>query len=133
MKTLRILGALVLGLVIGSIVNMGLVTLSPLLIPLPEGIDASTMESLKQGMALFGPEHFIMPWLAHALGTLAGAFVATKVLKEKTFWPAVGVGVMFFLGGVMMVFQLPSPTWFNAADLVLAYFPMASLGYWWGR
>ncbi|MDF2379609.1 MAG: hypothetical protein P1V18_05350 [Candidatus Gracilibacteria bacterium] len=129
MKVLRILGAIILGVVVGSIVNMGLVTLSPMLIPLPDGIDSSTMEGLKAGMRLFDPQHFVMPWLAHALGTLVGAFIATQVSQNKTWWSAVGVGVLFFSGGVLMVFQLPSPVWFSAIDLLFAYFPMAYLGY----
>ncbi len=28
----------------------------------------------------------------------------------------------------MMVLQLPSPMWFNALDLIVAYIPMAYLG-----
>ena len=40
---------------------------------------------------------------------------------------ALGIGVFFLLGGITMVFILPSPTWFNALDLSLAYIPMGYL------
>jgi hypothetical protein len=40
------------------------------------------------------------------------------------------IGFAFLAGGVMMVLTLPgTPWWFVATDLVLAYLPMAYLGY----
>ena len=39
------------------------------------------------------------------------------------------IGVLSFVGGVMMVSMLPSPTWYNALDLILAYIPMAYFGF----
>ena len=41
---------------------------------------------------------------------------------------AVVVGVAFLAGGLMMVLMLPSPIWFIAADIGLAYIPAAMLG-----
>lgn len=38
--------AIVVGFIVGSIVNMGLVNLGPMVIPLPDGADVSTMEAL---------------------------------------------------------------------------------------
>jgi len=32
-----------------------------------------------------------------------------------------------------MVYQLPSPMWFNLTDLIGAYIPFAFLGYWMGK
>ncbi|MEM7479468.1 MAG: hypothetical protein AAF483_31165, partial [Planctomycetota bacterium] len=68
--------AVIVGVVTGSIVNMGLILIGPTVIPLPEGVDNSTMESLQAGMDLMGPKDFLFPYLAHALGTLVGAFFA---------------------------------------------------------
>ena len=39
----------------------------------PKGVDVTTMEGLKAYLHLFEPKHFIFPFLAHALGTFAGA------------------------------------------------------------
>ena len=61
--------AVVAGLVVGGIVNMGLIKLAPLVVPLPEGADVSTMEGLRESMKSFKPANFIFPFLAHALGT----------------------------------------------------------------
>jgi hypothetical protein len=40
------------------------------------------------------------------------------------------IGFAFLAGGVMMVMILPeTPLWFIFSDLILAYLPMAYLGY----
>jgi hypothetical protein len=69
----------VLGLTIGSAVNMGLIVVGPMLVPPPDGADMTTMEGLKAAMVLLEPKHFVFPFLAHALGTLGGALVAMGI------------------------------------------------------
>ncbi|WFB62273.1 hypothetical protein PZ892_11345 [Sphingobacterium sp. WM] len=122
---IRNLLAVVLGIVVGSLVNMALVTISPMVIPPPEGIDVSTSEGLKAGMHLFEPKHFVFPFLAHALGTFVGALVAAWIAASKKFTFAMVIAVFFFLGGLASIIMLPSPIWFTFVDLVFAYFPMA--------
>lgn len=117
--------AVVLGIVVGSLVNMALVTISPMVIPPPEGIDVSTAEGLKAGMHLFEPKHFVFPFLAHALGTFVGALVAAWIAATRKFNFAMVIAVFFFLGGLASIIMLPSPIWFTFVDLVFAYFPMA--------
>ncbi|GGE28426.1 hypothetical protein [Sphingobacterium cellulitidis] len=117
--------AVVLGIVVGSLVNMALVTISPMVIPPPEGIDVSTSEGLKAGMHLFEPKHFVFPFLAHALSTFVGALVAAWIAASKKFTFAMVIAVFFFLGGLASIIMLPSPIWFTFVDLVFAYFPMA--------
>ncbi|PIB29986.1 hypothetical protein BFP77_05030 [Maribacter sp. 4U21] len=121
--------AVLAGLIVGSLVNMGIVILSGSIIPPPEGGDVTTMEGLKATMHLFEPKHFIMPFLAHALGTLGGAFVAAEIAASRNFFMALIVGAFFFIGGALSVSSLGGPMWFNALDLVVAYFPMAYLGW----
>lgn len=120
--------AVVAGLIIGSAVNMGLILISGYVIAPPAGADTTTMEGLKASMHLFAPKHFLFPFLAHALGTLVGAFVAAKIAVTKQGMMALIVGVFFLAGGVANVFMLPSPMWFNILDLAVAYIPMAWLG-----
>lgn len=128
MKVLRFILALLLGLVVGSVVNMGLILVSGKVIPPPAGADVTTTEGLKASIHLFAPRHFLFPFLAHALGTLAGAFVAARVTAIGRTAIAWIVGGLFFAGGLINCFLLPAPAWFMATDLVLAYFPMAWLG-----
>lgn len=115
------------GIIVGSIVNMSIILISSSIIPPPKGADNTTMEGLKSTMHLFEAQHFIFPFLAHAIGTFAGA-VATAILaynhKKKL---ALVIGAFFLLGGIVSVCSLPSPMWFTFVDLVFAYIPMAYL------
>lgn len=117
--------AVIAGVVIGSTVNMALITVSGSVIPPPEGADVTTTEGLRASMHLFQPKHFIFPFLAHALGTLAGAFVAAAVSANHKMKFAFGIGIYFLAGGIASVFLLPSPTWYTVVDLIGAYLPMA--------
>jgi hypothetical protein len=126
--TLKNILAVVAGLIAGSVVNGGIIAVSGSLIPPPAGADVSTMEGLKASMHLFGPEHFLMPFLAHALGTLVGAFIAAKITANNHTRFALVIGVVFFIGGSINVALLSAPMWFNVLDLVAAYLPMAYLG-----
>ena len=127
-KFLRILLAVVLGFVIGSVVNMALIMLSGKVIPPPTGADVTTMEGLKASLHLFEPKHFIFPFLAHAIGTFVGALVAGFLAPGRSVVPAYVVGGLFLLGGIASAFMLPAPAWFIAVDLLLAYLPAAWLG-----
>lgn len=121
--------AVVAGAIAGSFINGGIISISGSLIPPPEGADISTEAGLKAAMHLFEPKHFLMPFLAHALGTLGGAFLTAKLAASRHLILALLIGMLFFAGGFAMVLMLPAPAWFNATDLLLAYFPMAWLGW----
>lgn len=125
--------AVIAGLVIGSVVNGGLIGISGFIIPPPNGIDITTEEGLKAALPLFEPKHFLFPFLAHALGTLSGAFIAVKIAKTYKLAMALIIGFFFLVGGISMVFMVPSPIWFDVVDLVFAYIPMAFIGYKLGR
>lgn len=116
------------GVVVGSIVNMCLVTIGPMIIPLPEGTDVSNFEKLQESMSLFTPANFLFPFLGHALGTFVGAFVTAKLAAFRKMQFAMAIGGWFLFGGIMMVVMVGGPLWFNVADLVLAYLPTAFLG-----
>lgn len=120
--------AVIGGLLIGSTVNMGIIMMSSSVIAPPEGADVTTTEGLKASMHLFEPKHFFMPWLAHALGTLVGAFIASLITAGNKMRFALTIGVVFLIGGTINVVLLPSPMWFTIVDLVGAYLPMGFIG-----
>jgi len=120
----NILGVLA-GAIGGSIVNMAIIQVSGSIIPPPEGVDVNNMDSLKTSMHLFEPRHFIFPFLAHALGTFAGAFLAAKIAATYKMRFAMVIGVLFLAGGITAVYMIPAPTWYSALDLAVAYLPMA--------
>ncbi len=125
---LRNILAAIAGIVVGSAVNMGIITLGGMVIPPPAGADVTTMEGLKASMHLFELKHFLAPFLAHALGTLAGAILAAFLSANNAQKFALGIGVFFLLGGIANVMMLPSPLWFTLLDLLGAYIPMGFLG-----
>lgn len=125
---LRNILAVIAGLIFGGALNMGIITISGSIIPPPEGVDPTNMDSLRSSMHLFEPQHFIFPFLAHALGTFAGAFLAALIAVSHKLKFAIGIGLVFLIGGIMNIIMLPSPTWFTILDLAGAYIPMAWIG-----
>ncbi len=121
--------AVIVGFIVGGVVNSGIATLGPMVIPPPEGVDVTTVEGLIASMSLFSPQHFIAPFLAHALGTLVGALVASLIAASHNFKFAMAIGALFLLGGITMVVLAGGPIWFIVLDLVVAYIPMAFLGW----
>ncbi|MEZ6091897.1 MAG: hypothetical protein R3C05_28605 [Pirellulaceae bacterium] len=107
---------------------MAIITVGPIVIPLPEAVDMSDMDKFAENLKLLKPVNFVTPWLAHALGTLVGAFVAARIATSHEMKIALGIGVLFLLGGVAMVATFGGPLWFSALDLIGAYLPMGYLG-----
>jgi hypothetical protein len=125
MGILRVILALVAGVFIGGIVNMGLIMLGSAIVSAPAGVDVTDAESVAASAHLFQPRHFLFPFLAHAVGTLVGATAAHLFAGSHRNAAAWAVGAVFFAGGIAAARMIPAPTWFVVADLVLAYFPMA--------
>lgn len=119
--------ALVLGITVGMLVNMGIIMSSGHIIPPPDGVDVMDAASIKVHLHLFEPKHFIMPFLAHALGTLVGAVVAIMLAVSNQKKLAFYVGLFFLAGGVAASAMIPAPAWFMVLDLTMAYLPMAWL------
>ena len=87
------------------------------------------MASIDAHIGQYSVAQLLSPFLAHALGTLAGALVAALVAPQARLRVAFAIGALFLAGGIMAVRMIPSaPLWFDALDLVVAYLPMAFLG-----
>lgn len=125
---IRNTGAFILAVIIGMVVNGSLIMASPHIIPPPAGVDVTQAESLAANIHLFEPKHFLFPFLAHALGTLAGAIVVALLAASQQMKLALGIGALFLIGGIMAATMIPAPAWFIALDLVVAYLPMGWLG-----
>jgi hypothetical protein len=116
--------ALIVGLFIGSIVNRGIIFISGNFVTPPVGVDMTTEEGLKAGMHLLEPKHFIFPFLAHAVGTFVGAYLAARIATRKLLFAMI-IGIVFLSGGIWMAVILLSPIWFTLVDLIGAYLPVA--------
>jgi len=119
--------AVITGWLGGSVINMGLIQTGHKLIPI-EGIDPNDMSALAAIMPTLEFEYFIFPFLAHALGTLVGAAIAGLIAVSHKMKFSLSIGGLFLLGGIMMNYMLPGPTWFAITDIAFAYIPMAWIG-----
>lgn len=124
---LRNILGIILGIFIGGLVNGYIIKYGPQIFPLPDGVTVLNEDTLKNHIHLFKPQHFLTPWLAHALGTFIGSLV-TAIFTRKLISTLI-IGLIFFIGGLIMVNMLHPPIWFNILDLMLAYFPMSYLAY----
>lgn len=115
------------GWIAGSLINGGLIMTGHMVYPI-EGVDANNVDELAAVMPGLDFQYFIFPFLAHALGTLTGAAVAAAISARHKMKFALAIGGIFLIAGILASFMIPAPTWFIAADLILAYIPMAWMG-----
>ncbi len=111
----------------GSSINMGLVKVGHILFPIAD-LDPNDLNSIAEIMPTLDYRHFIFPFLAHALGTLTGAFIAGMIAAKNKMKFALVIGVLFLIGGILINYIVPGPIWFIILDLVAAYLPMAWIG-----
>ena len=116
------IGIVILGIIIGMVVNMGLIIGGGMIVPMSETIDP--MNAINWDF-----KYFIFPFLAHSIGTLSGAFIVSKISRKSHIIMPLIVGFYFLSGGLYMVTILPAPTSFICLDLILCYIPMALLGW----
>ena len=121
--------AILAGLIAGYIVNMGLVMLGPNIFPMPEGMIPEDPASIKEHMSELKLGNFFMVWLAHAAGSLASGYVVTRLAANHSMRLALALGILWLIGGIMMVNMVDGPIGFIIADLGLAYIPMTCLGW----
>ena len=107
---------------------MSLIKAGSSIIPIPEGVNPADMDSIIENMPRYEAKHFVMPFLAHALGTLTGALIASAIAATNKKIFGLVVGCFFLLGGILMAFQVPAPFWFEITDIFFAYIPMGWLG-----
>jgi len=131
---LRNILAVTAGTFLGGLVNMAIITLYPSIFPLP--FDCPTtdndafMKCYMENIHLLEFKHLVSVFLAHALGTLTGAFLACKIGSSKKLLLAMLVGLLFFLGGLKICSDLNwQPLAFSIVDLIFAFFPFAWLGW----
>lgn len=119
--------AVIAGWAGGSAINMALVQIGHAMFPI-NGVELTDMEALAEVMPTLDFKYFVFPFLAHALGTLSGATIAGSITTGPKMKFALGIGVLFLLGGIIVNYMLPGPTWFAVTDILIAYIPMAWLG-----
>ncbi len=93
--------------------------LSHTLNPPPEDIDLNDPEQLKTLMAEAPFLALLMVQIGAFLGAFAGGMVASAVYGQKDKLPALGVGVVLTLLGLINLILIPHPVWFTITALVV--------------
>ncbi|MBE7517018.1 MAG: hypothetical protein HS105_10475 [Chloracidobacterium sp.] len=126
MKIVKGILAVVAGIVVGSLVNFGILMLSNAVFGLPDGMNLFDAESVKANAHKLTMANFAGTLLAHQFGTFVGAFVAAKIAPSAKMIFAIAIGAWFLLGGIYAATLIPAPLWFVVGDLAL-YIPVAFL------
>ena len=121
-QILKNIGIVILSIIIGMIINIGLIIIGGMIFPLSENFNP--MNAINWDF-----KYFVFPFLAHSIGTLSGAFVASKLSRNYHIIIPGIVGLYFLSGGIYMVTILPAPIWFICLDLIICYIPMCLLGW----
>ena len=121
---LRNILAVILGAAACIIFNSLLLGLMMKAIPPPEGFDPNDLGSY----TLLQGRHMLSPFIAHAVPSILGGFIAAWVAASHKMTFALVVGGLHMIGGIAAAFMIPAPGWFIALDLIVAYLPMAWLG-----
>ena len=115
---LGILGVVV-GLAVGTVLNMGLINLNMRLHGPPEGLswdDSAQVEAFMASMPILG---FLIVLLAHSGQAFLGSLVGTLISGRRSLLVGMVIGALTLLGCVMMLMSIPGPLWFGVLDLLL--------------
>ena len=97
------------------------------ILPPPEGMDLSNMESFVANAHKLTTGHWLLAWLSHALGPLISGFIIAKFVAShhrQLLWI---IGIARTIAGILNLVSIPHPMWFKFADLVM-YIPMTFAG-----
>lgn len=108
---LRNVVAVVLGIVLGSIANMALVSLNLAFFPMPAGVDPNDPEALAAHVATLPAVAFLLPFLAHFSQVLVGGIAASKIGQASPRILVGIVGALTVLGSVITNLQIDPPAW----------------------
>ena len=122
---IRVILAVITGVIIGNMAIMGLHYVGMIFYPLPEGTDMSDMNAIAEYVKIAPFGALLMVMFAHLGGTfLAGL---SSALLSKNITTAYIVGGFFTLAGIYNLYVLPHPWWFNAEAVL--YLPAAIYGF----
>lgn len=108
---LRNLAAVLAGLVVGSAVNMALITLNMfVLFPAPAGFDMGDPVAMNAYVAGLPASAFLVVMAAHLGQALVGGWVAAR-LGSRPVRLAMIVGVATLVGGAVNLMTIRGPDW----------------------
>jgi hypothetical membrane protein len=119
--------SVIAGVIAGFILILIFETIGHLIAPLPEGIDISDIESIKENLDKIPVLNMVLVLVAYAIGAFGAGFVAVKIAKTQKISMALITGLILMLFGIFNLMTIPHPVWFIIVNLFL-FLPMAWAG-----
>ena len=111
MTLLKNIGAVVLGLVVGNLLNFALLQVNLQIFPLPEGVDLSDTEALGAAIREMPGAAWILVFAAHLGQALVGGWIAARLGASHHRLLALIVGGLSMLAGIANAMSLGLPLW----------------------
>lgn len=112
MEILKNIGAVIVGLFVGSVVNMALVLVSVYVLwPMPPGTDFSNPEAMAAYIATLPVTALLWVIGAHLGQAFCGGWVAARLATSRPLVLALIIGVLSLIGGVLNMLDLGLPSW----------------------
>jgi hypothetical protein len=108
---LRNIFAVIVGLVVGSVLNFALVQLNLSLFPLPDGVDLTDPESIGAAIRDMPGTAWILVFAAHLGQAFVGGWVAARLGASRPVLLALIVGALTLAGGIWNALSLSLPAW----------------------
>ncbi|MCY4638276.1 MAG: hypothetical protein OXG04_27905 [Acidobacteria bacterium] len=102
---------MIVGLVVGTIVNLALVQLNTVLFPLPEGVDVTDRARMQDAIRDLPAAAWILVFAAHLGQSFVGAWVAARLGISHQMTLAMIVGVVSLGAGIANAMMLAAPAW----------------------
>jgi hypothetical membrane protein len=119
--------SVIAGVIAGFILILVFETIGHLIAPLPEGIDISDIESIKENLDKIPVLNMVLVLVAYAIGAFGAGFVTIKIAKTQKINMALITGLILMLFGIFNLITIPHPVWFTIVNLFL-FLPMAWAG-----
>ena len=104
--------AVVGGLVVGGVVNMGLIQLNTrVFYPMPAGLDMNDTDQFNAYLATLPTLAFIVVIIAHLGQAFVGGWVAAVFGESRHMLLAIIVGALSLAGGIMAMMMFKGPDW----------------------
>lgn len=116
----RLVVGLVLGFIGGAVAMMACHMATTLVYPPPEGLDVmdpGQKDAFNAWLETLPDGAFVLTALCHWIGAAVGAVIAMFVAGRRSLWPALIIGGLFMLGGIMNAMQIPHPAWYPWVDI----------------
>jgi hypothetical protein len=105
--------AVVVGLFVGSCVNMALIMLNTsVLYPMAPGTDMNDPAAMNAYVATLPAAAFLVVMAAHLGQSFVGGWVAARLGASRPMLLAMIVGGFSLLGGILSMMSIKGPTWF---------------------